>query len=181
MHHLAYDAAEFAAFNLETGQISSRENEQLALIPTDVLAALTPNDDLNKATRAWGETHGKRLKEVITYENAQELESLANHIGGALAVFGFGKGSVEIRGSALLFKVQTTSRSAMSPLLPGFLGGFLTALNPEHDFEVIHLESNDTEEILWAGNPSAVSKMKKLLEAHDNPFDALDQLAKEGN
>ena len=64
-----FDAAGFVTFDLSTGEIRSAGEEQLALIPPDVLALLDPDVQLARVITNWGGVHGERLATSL-FENS---------------------------------------------------------------------------------------------------------------
>jgi len=186
MGYPTFDAAGAVKFDLETGKISSAGDEQLALLPAEMISMLEPGDSLHRVARAWGESQGKRLAELIADgDDPTTLDLLADHLGGALTVAGLGKFAIEIRGDALLFRVAGLSgdgagtSAGRTALLTGFLAGYLGALDPA-GFEVLPLSSEPDAELFWAGNPTAMKQMIEWLEEGVAPLEALDRLGRGG-
>jgi hypothetical protein len=168
-----FDAASFLEIDLTRGSISSAGKEQLALVPTQVLRALEPGDALDAAASDWGHAHGRRLAEQVDLDaDNTSLEALASHLGGTLAAFGMGRLSVEIRGSALLFRTGWDGDPAltegMSALLEGFLAGYLSALGTQ-PFAAVHLGKDSQGRLFWAGNPDAAKEVRRLVATGADP------------
>ena len=170
-----FDATSFVEIDLTQGSISSAGKDQLALVPTKVLRALEPSDALASAASDWGHAHGRRLVARVDLDaDNTSLEALASHLGGTLAAFGMGRLSVEIRGSALLFRAQgggePSLADGMSALLEGFLAGYLSALGTQ-PFAAVHLgKDNDPGcRLFWAGNPDAAKEVRRMVAAGADP------------
>ncbi|MFO8073353.1 MAG: hypothetical protein R6V85_15925 [Polyangia bacterium] len=185
MDQLAFDAGGFVRIDISTGEIRSAAEERLALLPAGVVASLQPGEALSGEARRWGEIHGKRLANKIAegHERA-EIEVLAEHLAGVLAVAGLGRAALEIRGDALLLRLHSPAGGSAGTggrraLVAGFLAGYLSALEPA-GFDAIHLLEKDTEELFWAGAPAAVERVDAWLAQGVDPLAALDRLAEGG-
>ena len=179
----AFDATDFFRFDLANGSIKSREGEQLALVPVDLLDALAPGEQTTRRAAAFGKTHGERFGEIVAgLAEPPGVEVLADYLGGLTAVFGLGRLAVEIRGDAILFRL--TSGREMSDgvvtLLTGFLAGFMSEIEPETNFETLHMQANDDGDLFWAGNPKAIDQVKDWLADGVKPMEALWLLSEEG-
>lgn len=178
-----FDAAGYLNLDLETGSIRSSDQEQLAVIPMDLLGSLQPGEELDKRARAWGETAGENLAVMaLEAEDSSSLDMLAQHLAGSLAVAGFGKVKVDVRDDALLFRVTSRcnddARPALVALVGGFLSGYLSAVISPERFDVTRLHDEDDAVVFWAGNPDAVQRLKGMVADGVKPFDALDLLAR---
>ena len=186
MSYPTFDAAGAVKFDLDSGTISSSEDDRLALLPVEMLSMLEPGDDLHQAARRWGESHGRRLAAVIAAgSEPTTLDLLVDHLGGAVTVAGLGKFTLEIRGDALLLRISQRGNEApaasagRTALIAGFLAGYLNALDGI-GFEVLPLASDATGELFWAGNPTAMKQVIEWLEQGVAPLDALDRLGQGG-
>jgi len=184
----AFDAAKYVQFDLQTGAIRSRDDDALVLVPRELLAALAPGDDLVKTARTVGEARGKRLAAWAAARTAKEplaLDTLADGIDGALAVLGFGRTEIEIRGDAMLFRIKgeaTGSSEVCVGFLAGFLGGYLSALDPEMRFEAAHLggASGPEEAVFLAGNADTLKRLTRWVADGVDPYAAIERLHGEG-
>ena len=184
MSNPAFDAAGFLHFDLENGTIRSPGDEQLALLPVELISNLAPNDKLPGASRKWGELHGKRLADHLNLKDSKEtagIDVLASYLSGSLAVAGLGQVSLEIRSDALLFCVAKSKDSALSPclktLLCGFFAGYISVLIPAYSFDVIFLAEQNNGSLFFAGNPQATQKVQLWLQDGKNISEALELLA----
>ena len=183
MTQSAFDATGFFRFDLANGSIKSREGEQLALIPVDLLDGLEPGEQTKRSSMAFGKTHGKRFAEIIAQlEEPPGVEILADHLGGLTAVFGLGRSAVEIRGNAILFRLKSGREMSdgVVTLLTGFLAGFMSEIEPETTFEILHMQTDDDGDLFWAGNPKAINQVKDWLADGVKPMEALWLLSEEG-
>jgi hypothetical protein len=185
MNQPSFDAGGFVRIDITTGEIRSAAEERLALLPAGVVASLRPGEALSTEARRWGGIHGKRLADKIAegHERA-EIEVLAEHLSGVLAVAGLGRAALEVRGDALLLRLRgpaggSAGSDGRRALVSGFLAGYLSALEPA-GFDAIHLLDQDSEELFWAGAPTAVKRVGAWLAEGVNPLAALDRLAEGG-
>jgi hypothetical protein len=182
MSQTAFDASGFVRFDLARGRIRSAADEDLALVPLRLLGLLPPGDGLVAAGREWGRIHGERLARA---GREAPIETLADALGGALAVAGLGRLALETRGDALLFRVAPAGdtlpdeSAAGRDLLVGFIAGFLTALEPA-GFEVVELCRDSGSRLFWAGNPAAAGRVRAWIAGGVEPLQALDRLAQGG-
>ena len=180
-----FDAADYVQFDLQAGAIRSRDDDALVLVPRELLAALTLGDELEKAARAVGEIRGKRFAAWSAARSAKEplaLDALADGVDGALAVLGFGRTEIEIRGDALLFRVKGAAKGASkasTAFLGGFLGGYLSALDPEMRFDAVPLgpAAGSPEAVVFlAGSADAVKRVAKSIAGGESPYAAIGKL-----
>lgn len=184
MSHPAFDAAGFVKFDLDKGTIRSAGDDALALVPAEVVSLLEPGDDLDRAARNWGANHGMRLAEVLAVTEAPStMDLLAEYLGGSLTTAGLGRVEIQIRGDALLLRVEAGSVAAPSAgrraLIAGFIAGYLEVLGPA-PFGVVHFDGDQTSDVFWAGNPDAARQVQSWLEQGIDPLAALDRLAQGG-
>ncbi|HUT78685.1 MAG TPA: hypothetical protein VM285_13405 [Polyangia bacterium] len=187
MSQTAFDASGFVRFDLASGRIRSAANETLALVPWRLLDLLAPGGQLVAVARDWGRIHGERL--AAAARDSQEpapIEALADALGGVLAVAGLGRVTVETRGDALLFRAVSPGGSleyGSAPtrdLLVGFVAGFLTAIDPA-GFDVLPLPGTAGEQLLWAGSPPAVARVRAWMDEGEEPMQAMDRLSRGGD
>ncbi len=175
-----FDASSFVKIDLTKGAISSSGKDRLVMVPISVLQSLRPSDTLRTAAMDWGKLHGRRLAERVdqTAENTS-LEALSSHLGGTLAAFGLGRLSIEIHGSALLFKAEGDLNSritdGVSVLMEGFLAGYLSALGSD-TFKVVRLGEASGGWLFWAGNPRVAPKIRQRVSAGRTPMEILNTL-----
>lgn len=173
-----FDAGSFIEVNLKEGTISSRENDRLALIPTEVLEMLPASEPVFQAAAKWGKLHGVRLGDHLSTEgDAASVEALAEHLGGTLAALGLGRVRLEIRGDALMFRVTDEplleKRPGTRTLLQGFLSGYLTALTGR-PFTVLDLGQVHEDRLFWALNPGVAEVAQAKIENGEDPMAVVD-------
>jgi len=176
-----FDAAGFLEVDLNNGCIRSRADDQLALVPWDVLATLNGNELLGAVAHAWGERHAKQLTAQSGGDlTTIDLSAISDHLGGTLATLGMGTLSVVIHGNALLFKAVARESSApgYAKLLSGFIKGYLHILSP-HEFAVPVLETTDAHVILFAGNANAAQTLQSYIGQGLSPLAAVERLNRE--
>jgi len=180
MAHQSFDAAGAVRFDLENGSIGFGESKDLALFPIELFETLSPTPQMIDSSRDWGAAYGSKLAQIISNRQEDaEVELLSEYVRGVLAILGFGRAKMEIRGNALLFRLLSKDKKEISTfmqdLVAGFLGGYLSALREDQPFEVLPL----FHDVYFAGNRSSVEQVKVLLNQGTEPFAALDLLAKE--
>lgn len=185
MNDPVFDAAQFVRFNLSTGAIRSANDENLALIPLDVIASVTPSHTLLRAAQKWGALHGATLAEKIKKSSIpMTIEALANHLGGTVAVFGLGRLTVEIRGDALMFRAQLAEDkflpAGLRAVLGEFIAGYLSALYPKR-FEVLPMGEDRRDQLYWASSGPAVNRVRRWIRDGVDPLAAVERLAEGGD
>ena len=176
-----FDGAAFVSIDLDTGQVSTKEHDRLALVTKEILSLLAPSAELLSAAKGWGETHGKSLNRQVDPGQAG-IESLASHLGGTLAVFGMGRVALELRHDALLFRVseeEATFTDGMAMVISGFLSGYIEVVSGR-SFQVLDLGAVGADRIFWAANPGAVDEVKRAIGRGTRPLEAIDALGMGG-
>ncbi len=174
-----FNATSFVDINLATGAITSNADDRLALVPTQILKALQPGDDLSRAAFQWGKQHGHQLAKHAS--TGLGMEELASFLSGTVAALGMGRISIEIRNEALLFRakglrdVEAPVSRGESELLEGFLAGYLSALG-EQSFLVIHLGEEGGDLLFFAGNPTIVGEVRKFPAKGNERIAAVEKL-----
>jgi hypothetical protein len=185
----AFDAADYVQFDLQAGVIRSRDDDALVLVPRELLGVLALGEELEKLARAIGETRGKRFAAWSAARSSEEplaLDALADGVDGALAVLGFGRTEIEIRGDAMLFKVKGAARGASqasTAFLGGFLGGYLSSLDPEMRFDALHLgpaAAGADEIVFLVGSADAAKRVAQWIAGGTDPYAAIERLHREG-
>jgi hypothetical protein len=186
----AFDAADYVRFDLRAGAIGSRDGDDLVLVPRALLGALAPGGELSRAARALGESRGARFSAWAGSSQGGEplgLDSLARGIDGALAVLGFGRTEIDVRGDALLFRVRghgdVAVPDALAEFLGGFLGGFVSAIDPAMVFHTAYLgpaAGASGEAVFFAGHRDAAARVSRWIDEGDVPYAAVERLHREG-
>jgi hypothetical protein len=187
----AFDAADYVRFDLRTGAIGSRDDEDLVLVPRALLGAPLHGGELAHTARALGETRGVKFAAWAATSSSSEplgLDALTRGVDGALAVLGFGRTEIDVRGDALLFRVrgrgETHLSEALAAFLGGFLAGFISAIDPTMPFEVVYLGPDAGvdagEAVFFAGNGEAVARISQWIKGGEAPYSAVERLHREG-
>ncbi len=178
-----FDAGSFLEVNLESGTISSKGKDRLALVSLDILSFLPSGDAVYGAAQEWGKRHGMLLADELGREDDAGVETLSAHLGGTVAALGMGRLRVEFRGDAMLFRVESSFASDSSEgvftLFGGFLSGYLSALTGL-PFQVLNLGGVSGGNLFWAGNPETAAAVRNRLNAGVAPFAAMDEAATRG-
>jgi len=123
-----FDASKAVTFDLSRGQIQ-KEDESRLLVSATALVALCQAAG-PEATTSFGHAAGSAIGEAIArrFERAgtdtkgSSIESVIEHLGGELAIAGFGALSIERWGRALVFVIDRAPGSTegdrlLAPLL----------------------------------------------------------------
>jgi hypothetical protein len=167
MEEQVFDAAAFARFDLNAGEIRSVEDGVLLMLPPEVASAIVPSPEAVQASRQWGLLHGRGLHSTLEIRGGEAgMELLSQHLCGTVAVLGFGRLTIEVHGSALLFRVPSSGpagrSAALSEVLQGFLAGYLEGLSKDR-FEVTRLGEAEGHLLLLAGSEAAAEAAKRLV------------------
>lgn len=185
-----FDAAGYVHFDLREGTVGTRDGDDLVLVPLELLGLPVSGGELASAARSMGEARGVRFAAWAATSAGAEplgLEALAKALDGALAVLGFGRTELDVRGDALLFRVRgrcdVAGYEALGAFLCGFFAGFVSAIDPSKQFDVVYLgpdgESGE-EAIFFAGNPDAVERVNLWLGEGAGPYEAIGRLHEKG-
>jgi hypothetical protein len=177
-----FDGAAFVSIDLKNGRVATKGDDQMVLVPAEILSMMPVSDALKRAAFSWGERHGRVLREKIDTRHAT-VEILSSYLAGSLAVFGLGRVLLEVRHSALMFRLvgaETEGGSeGKSALISGFISGYLQAVSG-HPFSVLDIGSQGKDRLFWAGNPKAVSHVERDVGQGTLPLAAIDALTTGG-
>jgi hypothetical protein len=190
MAGLVFDAADHVRFDLGAGVIRTRDGDPLVLVPWGLLGERGLEREIAKSARNLGWARGKLFAQrAATSFGAQplEIDALARNIDGELAVLGFGRTEIDLRGDALLFRVRGRDGESVSEELADFLGGFLSgyisAIDSEMPFEVSYLGAAAgarNEAVFFAGNKDAAARVTGMLGEGIAPYSAIERLHRDG-
>lgn len=171
----AFDASNFVEFDVDKGKITSTHGTSLNLLPTRMLDAIDPSDELARLATDWGRDHGFSLKKTLTAEAG--IEALANHLGGTLATLGLGQFVLEVYGDALLLRGNRGGASSTSTrlILSKFVSGYLRAIT-DRKFEVVFLGDEDGAPLFFGGNKDATSTCVAAIDSGKSPLEAIREL-----
>lgn len=125
-----FDPGGFYEFNLASGAVRTRDGERVVVVGEDTLSALVAlavasGDDLG-ALRALGERFGSHTRASLGDDPAgASPEAVLGHSASVLALFGFGRVSMERWGDAMVIRVASSPQldetgAAAGCLLSGF-------------------------------------------------------------
>jgi hypothetical protein len=106
-----FDPSHSVEFDLSRGQIAVRGSSERVLIPADALVALCEGSDpevRRDFARRVGTEAGRRAAERLGDPTRAELEAVVEHLGGDLALMGFGSLGLERWGKALVLTVSSS-------------------------------------------------------------------------
>jgi hypothetical protein len=181
MNQPIFNADSFVRFDLTSGAVSSLRGDRLALLPTQLLAALPVSDEVQGLCRDWGRAHGRDLAEKLEKMGPDvTCDPLAEHLGCTLAALGFGRVSLHIRQDALLLTVESQPGGPVEHppgryALQGFVAGYLEAVSG-HPFVALPLGLGESGYLLWVGNPTAAHRIQRAIDDGIGPMEAVDVL-----
>jgi hypothetical protein len=122
-----FDPTHSLEFNLDRGSVKLSGSPERVLLPVDALAALVRGADPETRrdfARRLGTEAGRRVAERI--DGTASIEAVAEHLGGEIALMGFGSLGFERWGGALVATVHGSPfRGEGDELLAGILEGAL--------------------------------------------------------
>lgn len=125
-----FDPGGFYEFNLASGSVRTRDGERVVVVAEDTLGALVAlavgnGDDLG-ALRSLGERLGAHARTSLGDDpGGATPEAVLGHSASVLALFGFGRVSMERWGDAIVLRVASSPEldatgAAAGRLLSGF-------------------------------------------------------------
>jgi hypothetical protein len=182
MTDIAFDAANYAEFDIPKGKIISKK-APLVLLPLEMLAHMEPDEGLAKESAKWGKSHAQALFEVMRAQDDLSMDSLASHLHGAIALSGLGRATVELWSDALLVKVDTSVDSKISSshkvLIEGFVSGYISGLS-QKPFDAKIVEETGSVLILFVGNTAALAFINQLIKEGKSSAEAVLGLTSKG-
>tara|TARA_B100001750_G_C15383719_1_gene533810 strand:+ start:370 stop:924 length:555 start_codon:yes stop_codon:yes gene_type:complete len=167
----SFDAAGYYEFDLARGAIQDRAGDRVVVLPEAALAPLVQsaaaNGDLT-AMRALGTALGERIQSGLGAVEGASPAAVFQAAAGHLAVFGWGKLSVERWGDALCFQMQEAPQHdehglALSALLGGLmstLAGRDVACVPADEGRYLLVDAEIAEEVWgWAQETGDVAAL----------------------
>lgn len=109
MPHPPFDASRAVTFDLAKGLVHVEGAPHQVLVPSEALVKLfaaASQEARRDFARALGEPVGKRLASRLGDASQATLEAVVEHLGGELALLGFGSLGLERWGRALVFVVD---------------------------------------------------------------------------
>lgn len=103
-----FDPAFSVQFDLGRGQIAVRDGGDRVLVPVAALSALCQGADAHSRIdfgRSLGTEAGRRVAERLGDTTRADIESVVEHVGGELALMGFGSLELERWGRALVMAI----------------------------------------------------------------------------
>ena len=159
-----FDPSRAIRFDLVRGQLELDGASRL-LIPAEALAALCkgagPDASIDFGRRLGTEV-GRRVAERLGLDRA-DIESVVEHLGGDLALIGFGSLTVERWGRALVFNVTGSPLGAEGDaLLAAVLEGALQR-GFTRDTRIVLLARDSDQVRLLVSNPRTAPKVRGWL------------------
>jgi hypothetical protein len=164
-----FDASRAVTFDLSRGQIQ-KESESRLLVSANALLALCQAAGTDATTRfahtagqAIGEAIAQRFERAGTDAKGAAIEAVVEHLGGELAVAGFGTLSLERWGRALVFVVDRGPGSSegdrlLAPLLASAVSRATTV-----EARCVRLDRDGDRARFLITGPKGADKVRDLL------------------
>jgi hypothetical protein len=174
-----FNPASEVQFDLGRGQISLSGRTPRVLVPADALAALCRSagaEAIRDFGRQLGTEVGRRVSERLGNVTKADVASVVEHLGGDLALGGFGSLSVERWGRALVLRIAGCPLGAEGDVLVAavFEGALQRGLG--RDTNVVPIERSDSSVRLLATSSAAARKVRDWIAAGVSWGDALARL-----
>ncbi len=155
MNEARFQPRGFLKFDLERGQLSSRDEKRYLLVPAELISALGDDADLNQAARAWGEEQGAALAALIGEAVLREApEQFVTELSHLLAALGWGACDLETWGEVAFVIARNSPAGGSTSILGPFLAGVFSAVGPER-FECVRLPEPERVRFLLTGADTA--------------------------
>jgi hypothetical protein len=162
-----FDPSHVLKFDLARGQVEVEGAPPRVLVPADALVELCKNvgpDAVRDFGRRLGTEAGRRTADALGAGLASaSLETLLEHLGGNLALMGFGSLGLERWGKALVFTLDGSPFGAGGDaLLSAVIEGALQRA-AGRDTQVVALSRDDDRVRLIVLSPSAAGTVRDWL------------------
>ncbi len=175
-----FDPSHVLKFDLARGQVEVDGASPRVLVPAEALVELCRaggDDALRDFGRRLGTEAGRRTEEALGrgVQNAS-LETLLEHLGGNLALMGFGSLGLERWGKALVFTVDSSPFGANGDeLLAAVIEGAVQRA-VGRDAHVVRLARDDDRVRLVVLNAAAARRVQDWLAAGTSWGEVLSRL-----
>jgi hypothetical protein len=175
----SFDPARQVHFDLSKGSVRAGADERVALVSVDALAELVkgaPRGVIESVGRIMGRGIGRRIAMGLGDAGkvrAAPVETFVSHLGGELALAGYGVARLERWGRAMVVAVSDTALG--EPLLAAILEGALGAIT-EREVTCTPLMREGTTVRLLVSSRSAAERVRSWLDARVAWGEALARL-----
>jgi hypothetical protein len=153
----------FLKFNLQQGQLSTRDKRRYLVVPAELITAASESDELAEAARKWGMEQGESLADLIGDSILDEApEEFVTELTHLLASLGWGLCDFESWGSVLCVVAQNAPRGGATTILNHFLAGIFTSIVGER-FDCIPVQRNGNVLFVLTG-PEGASEVRAWVE-----------------
>lgn len=175
-----FDPAHVLKFDLGRGQVEVDGASPRVLVPAEALLELCKHagpDALRDFGRKLGTEAGRRTADALGAGlAAASLEALVDHLGGNLALMGFGSLALERWGRALVFTVEDSPFGPLGDaLLASVVEGALQRA-AGRDVEVVVLSRDDASVRLVVLSPPTAERVRSWLQAGTSWGEVLSRL-----
>lgn len=174
-----FDPSHNVAFDLERGQIVLRGSPERVLVPADALLALCEGagpEALVDFGRRVGTDAGRRIAERLQHTASASIEAVVEHLGGELALLGFGSLALERWGRALVFSITGSPFGAGGDAVLGAILEGALQRGFGRDTGVVRLERDAARARFLVTSPSGADRVRELLDGGTSWGDVLTQL-----
>jgi hypothetical protein len=174
-----FDPSHSVEFDLGRGQIAVRGSSERVLIPADALFALCEGSEpevRRDFARRVGTEAGRRAAERLGDPARAEIDAVVEHLGGDLALMGFGSLGLERWGRALVLTVSSSPFGANGDeLLAGVLEGALQRAFGR-DVGAVRLVRDDVRARFLVSSRAGSEKVRTWLSSGATWSEALTRL-----
>jgi hypothetical protein len=127
MSTTSFDPARAVRFDLAHGSVRSDGNDRLAIVPLDALLELArtgPATVIESIGHIIGRVVGARILKALGDVRTAPIEAFVSHLGGELALAGYGVASLERWGRAMVVAMSETAldEKLLAAILEGAFG-----------------------------------------------------------
>lgn len=174
-----FDPSYSVEFDLGRGQIAVRGSSERVLIPADALAALCEGCEpevRRDFARRVGTEAGRRAAERLGDPARAEIEAVLEHLGGDLALMGFGSLGLERWGRALVLTIAGSPFGAGGDELLAFVleGALQRAFG--RDVGVVRLVRDDARARFLVSSRAGSERVRDWLNSGTSWSEALTRL-----
>jgi hypothetical protein len=173
-----FDPTHSVQFDLDRGRISMPGSESRLLVPAEALGRLcagAQEDSVKDFGRGFGTEIGRRV--AARLGDTVSVSAMVEHLGGELALAGFGSLGIEVWGRALVLTISNCPLGAEGDaLVCAVLEGALQRA-VARDAAVVRIERSDGKARLAVLRPSTAASVKRWLADGVSWGDALARLS----
>ncbi len=167
----------FLKFDLNQGQLSTRDKRRHLVVPVELVKAAGEGTGLSQAARTWGEEQGAALASLIGEDVLDgSPEQFVTELGHLLAALGWGQCNLEAWGGVVFVVAEHAPRGGAAKILSSFLAGVFTAVGGER-FECVPLTTEGTIRFVLTG-PEGANEIQSWVDDGAEVSDVVGRMHK---